>query len=104
MGRWQVVDPLGGAIDPVAEVTFADGSVRTIDSPLALMEAIADDPTARRLYAQKLVSYFTGRDPNDNDACMVDTIATRLSESGYGMLDVVVDLTQADSFRLRTVD
>ena len=103
VGSWQDIDPLGGPIDPVADVTFADGSVRTVGSPLELMQAIADDPVARHLYAQKLVSFFTGREPNANDACMVEDIATKLALDDYRLLEVVVDLTQADSFRLRTV-
>lgn len=104
VGSWQDVDPLGGPIDTTADVTFADGSVKTISSPLELMQAIAADPTARYLYAESLVSYFTGRAPNASDACAVDAIATKLATgSDYSMLDLVVDLTQMDSFRLRTV-
>ena len=104
VGSWQDVDPLGGDIDPTADVTFADGSVRTISSPLELMQAIAADPMARHLYAESLVSYFTGRAPNESEACAVDAIAAKLATgSDYTMLDLVVDLTQMDSFRLRTV-
>lgn len=33
-----------------------------------------------------------------------DELATKLADSGYSMLDLVVDLTQMDSFRLRTVE
>jgi len=104
VGSWQTVDPLGGPIDPVADVSFADGSVKTISSPLELMQAIVADPTARHLYAEKLVSFFTGRAPNAGDACAVDELATKLADTGYSMLDLVVDLTQMDSFRLRTVE
>lgn len=57
---------------------------------------------ARRLYAEALVAYFTGRQPNPNDACIVDNLAANLATDDYTLLDVVVDLTQADSFRLRT--
>jgi len=102
VGAWQNADRMGGDIDGTADVTFADGSVRTISSPLELMQAAAADPVARHLYAEQLVAFFTGRQPNASDACLVDGIATRLAEDGYTMLDLVVDLTQADSFRLRT--
>lgn len=104
-GAWQTIDPLGGPIDPTAEVTFADGSVKTVRSALELMQAIATDRTARRIYAEELVAFFTGRQPNANDACMVDLIAENLaSNDSYRLLDVVVDLTRADSFRLRTLE
>lgn len=105
VGSWQDIDPLGGPIDSTAEVTFADGSVRTVSSALELMQAITTDHAAQRIYAEKLVAFFTGREPNANDACMVDAIATKLASGGsYSLLDVVVDLTQVDSFRLRTVE
>ncbi len=103
VGSWQDTDPLGGPIDPTADVTFADGSVRTMGSALELMQAIAADPMARHLYAQNLVSFFTGREPNGYDMCMVGEIATKLAFDGYHLLDVLVDLTQSDSFRLRIV-
>lgn len=103
VGGWQTTDQLGGAIDSTAEVAFADGA-RTISSPLELMEAIADDPRARHLYAEKLVSFFTRREQNPGDACLVDDIATKLAADGYGMLDLIVELTQADSFRLRVAE
>jgi hypothetical protein len=66
------------------------------------MQAIAEDPAALHLYAEKLVTAFTGRYPHASDACLVDTIAANLADGGYGMLDPVVDMTQPDSFRVRT--
>lgn len=105
VGAWQTVDRYGGPIDTTANVTFADGSVRTISSPLELMEAIAEDPKARLVYAAKLVSFFTRRAPNVNDACLVNDVTSKLLEDrDYTMLDLIVDLTQADSFRLRTAE
>jgi hypothetical protein len=65
------------------------------------MEEISKTPLARRLYAEKSVSFATGRLPNPNDACTVERIDMKLSQDGYGMLDLLADLTQADSFRLR---
>jgi hypothetical protein len=50
---------------------------------------------------EKSVAFATGRLPNPNDACTVESIDMKLSQDGYGMLDLLADLTQADSFRLR---
>ena len=33
--------------------------------------------------------------------CVVDTISTKLGQGGYRILELLADLTQADSFRLR---
>jgi hypothetical protein len=54
------------------------------------------------MYAEKWVSFATGRQPNSNDACAVQDFDMKLSMEGYGVLDLLSDLTQVDSFRLRT--
>lgn len=104
IGGWQTVDPRGGAIDASVTtntVDFGDGKTKQITSALELMQEIARTPKSRQLYAQAWVSYAFGRDPNSNDRCVVEQFDTRLAESGYGILDLLADLTQADSFRVR---
>jgi hypothetical protein len=103
IGAWQDVDPLGGAIEASAEVTFSDTNTKLIETPLALMTELGTGPDAQRRYAQQLVSFTTGRSKNDHDACVVDMLGTKLSQDGYSIVHVLADLTQADSFRLRTV-
>jgi hypothetical protein len=104
IGKWQTVDPRGGAIDAsvtTATVNFGDGKTKEISSPAQLMQEIAEAPKARQLYAQAWVSYAFGRDPNANDRCVVDQLDTKLSQTGYSILNLLADLTQADSFRVR---
>jgi hypothetical protein len=103
IGNIQTVDQLGGAINPSATVTFSDGNAKTINTPLELMQEIANTPKAKRIYTENMVSYFTGRLPNGNDACTVDLLEANLTVDGYSVLNLIADLTQADSFRLRTV-
>ncbi|WP_437923714.1 DUF1592 domain-containing protein [Sorangium sp. So ce291] len=104
VGQLQTTDPLGGAID--ASVTtntidFGDGNVKEISSPAQLMQEIAQVQKAKQLYAQAWISYAFGRAPNGKDKCVVDMLDTKLSESGYSILNLMADLTQADSFRVR---
>ncbi len=107
VGKWQTVDPrssgdaVTGAIDSTATVNFGDGNVKTISSVRELMEEISRSALAKRIYAERVVSFTTGRLPNPNDECIVDVIDAKLTEDGYGILDLLADLTQADSFRLR---
>jgi Protein of unknown function (DUF1592)/Protein of unknown function (DUF1588)/Protein of unknown function (DUF1585)/Protein of unknown function (DUF1595) len=104
IGKWQTADPRGGAIDATvttASVNFGGGKTKQISSPLELMQEIAGTPKAKQLYAQAWVAYAFGRDPNANDQCVVDQLDTKLSEKGYSILNLLADLTQADSFRLR---
>jgi hypothetical protein len=104
IGKWQTIDPRGGAIDSTITtntVTFGDGKTKEISSPLQLMQEIAQTPKAKQLYAQAWVSYAFGRAPNANDRCLVDQLDTKLSQGGYSILNLLADLTQADSFRVR---
>lgn len=103
VGKWQDTDSLSGPIDPSGDVVFGDGSVVRVNNATDLMTAIANDANARHIYAERLVAYATGRLPNSNDACIVDTVDSKLSGDGYTFLSLLADLTQADSFRLRTV-
>jgi hypothetical protein len=101
IGAWQDMDPRGGAINSTATVTFSEANVKEVSSPLAFMEEISRTPLAKRLYAERAVSFATGRLPNPNDACTVDTVDLRLSAEGYTILKLLADLTQTESFRLR---
>jgi len=100
IGKWQDVDPRGGAINPVTEVNF-DGTPREVRNAQELMQLIATLPQAKAKYAAKWVSFAYGRDANPNDACMVDQLNAKLAQDTYPVLNVLADLTQADSFRLR---
>jgi hypothetical protein len=101
IGKWQTVDPRGGAINPAARVMFSQDHVKCIGSPLELMKEIVATPKANYLYAQKWVSFATRRLPNANDECIVELIASKLARQDYEILDLLADLTQTDSFRLR---
>jgi hypothetical protein len=109
IGEWQTVDRWGGDIDGTGEVLFqkAKGDVpeirKLISSPKELMTEIANGPTARHHYAEQWVSFATKRIPNGNDACTVEKLDASLNTDGYTILNLLADLTQADSFRLRTV-
>lgn len=101
IGKWQTTDLRSGAIDATASVDFGDGAKKDISSPVQLMEEIAKMPKAKELYAQAWVSYAYGRGANANDQCVVDDLKMKLNGTGYSILTLLADLSQADSFRLR---
>ena len=101
IGAWQTVDKLGnGPIDPVATVNFGDGNTKQIHNAQELMTELADIKKGQAMYAQNWVSFAYARDPNPNDQCVANSVATNLGANGP-ILNVLADLTQADSFRMR---
>lgn len=101
IGKWQDTDPLGGPINGTADVFFTQDASKPISSPLQLMQELVQGPATRRIYADRWVSFATGRPSNGNDRCLVDSLDVKLAMDGYTMLNLLADLTQADSFRLR---
>ncbi len=101
VGGVQVTDPRGGPIDTVADVTFGENDTRKINTPYELMAELVNAEGARRRYARQWVSFATGRSPNSDDECVVDTLTDRLASGAYSIRNVMTDLSQPDSFRLR---
>jgi hypothetical protein len=103
VGTWQDTDPLGGAINGTADVYFSPTDTKTITTPLQLMQEIAGLPEAQHHYAEQWVAFASGRNPNTNDACTVNSIGTNLAQPSYTIMNAMADYTQADSFSLRTL-
>ncbi len=101
IGQWQTTDQLGGAINAEATVDFGDGTVEDVTSPLQLMQGIAASPAGQATYAQYWTSFAYGRDPNPQDQCVADQIATSIGGGSYPILNILSDLTQADAFSMR---
>jgi hypothetical protein len=106
IGAWQTTEAsTGQPIDSVADVTIVDGQdpVR-ITTPAELMNAIANSPGAMKQYAKKWVSFAYERESDPLDACTVDQLATKMTAGGYTVLNLIADLSQTQSFRVRAVE
>jgi hypothetical protein len=57
-----------------------------------------------RMYAGRWVAYAYGREGNAADACVTDKVVTNMLNGAYPILNIISDLTQADSFRVRAVE
>jgi hypothetical protein len=102
IGAWQTTEKENGApINTVSSVPLNDENFVDVSGPADLMRAIAASPEGQRCYAQKWVQFAYERAVNAQDACTVDTLTTKLTSGGYTILNLVADLTQSDSFRLR---
>jgi hypothetical protein len=106
IGAWQTTEAgTGQPIDTVADVTIEDGAdLVRITNPTELMNAIANSPSAMKQYARKWVSFAYEREGDPLDACTVDQLATKMTTGGYTVLNLIADLTQTQSFRVRAVE
>jgi hypothetical protein len=106
IGAWQTTEAATGApIDTVADVTIVDGQdpVR-ISTPAELMNAIASSPGAMKQYARKWVSFAYEREGDPLDACTVDQLTAKMTAGGYTVMNLIADLSQTQSFRVRAVE
>lgn len=103
VGAVQTKDARGGDINTkVDSVAFPDGA-KAINDAQELMTAIAAGRETKNIYAGKLVSYGTGRDANAYDQCTTNVILAKLESGEYtNLASLLADITQHDSFRLRT--
>ncbi len=93
----------GAPIDTTAEVPM-DGRTVSVSGPGDLMTAIANSPQAQRCYAERWVEYAYQRVPNAADACVVESMAANIVQGDYTVQQLITDLTQSDSFRLRALE
>jgi hypothetical protein len=105
VGATQTTERLTGAtIDTSAEIALEfNGTAQPVANPAEMMNLIAHAPQASRFYAQSIVSSAFERLPNSNDACIVEDLGQKLAD-GYAIKDLLADLTQSESFLLRTVE
>jgi hypothetical protein len=66
-----------------------------------LMNKIADSPEAQQCYTQKLVQFAFDRALTAQDTCTVQSLAGKLTQPTYTVVNLMTDLTQTQSFRYR---
>jgi len=103
LGGVQATDPFSGAaVDTTASVIVGAKTVDVI-GPAQLFEAIASSPEANLCYARSWVQAAYARAITSEDSCVAEELATKLTAGGYRILDLIADLTLAQSFRHRAV-
>jgi hypothetical protein len=104
VGTWQTKDPDSGtAIDTTADVALDDTEehIVHVTGPAELMAALATAQGAKQQYASKWVSYAYQREGDPDDQCTVNQLAAKMTASGYTIQNLMTDLTQTLSFRVR---
>ncbi|HYQ01671.1 MAG TPA: DUF1592 domain-containing protein [Polyangiaceae bacterium] len=102
IGAWQTVDQLGGAIDAKATVKLGNGLQDVeVSSPRELMQAIAKAQKAQDQYVEAWISFAYRRPDSSLDHCLANDFEFRIHNGDYEVLNLITDLTQPDSFRMR---
>jgi hypothetical protein len=103
LGGYRTTDQFSGAaVDTSARVPIGAKSV-DVRGPKELFDAIASSPEANLCYARAWVQVAYERSVTSEDSCVAQDLAAKLTAGGYRILDLIADLTQADSFRRRAV-
>ncbi|HET9958915.1 MAG TPA: DUF1592 domain-containing protein [Polyangiaceae bacterium] len=102
IGTYQTVEKgTGATIDTKVTVPIGRNAVE-VTGAVDLMNKIAASPEAQACYAKKWVKFAYDRDLTSQDLCTVQSLATKMTQSGYTVLNLITDLTQSQSFRYRT--
>ncbi len=104
LGQWIETETVGESelpIDTAAEVLI-DGQSVSVDSPVALSEALASSQEGPHCLAESLARNMLGRELGDDDACMVKELSTRLAgedDAPTSVRDALIDFVVSDRFR-----
>lgn len=103
LGGQQPTDQFSGApVDSTASVVVGAKTVN-VTGPAELFEAIAGSPEANLCYARSWVQVAYARAITAEDSCVAEELSAKLTAGGYRILDLIADLTLAESFRHRAV-
>jgi hypothetical protein len=105
MGAFRTTETNGVPLDTTGDVIIEDGQPAVhVTNPAELMAAIASSRGAMRRYVERWVSFAYQREGDPMDGCTVDRLAAKITAGNYTVLNLIVDLTQTQSFRVRAVE
>jgi hypothetical protein len=89
---FRVEDPTGG-LDVAGEFS----------GPVELAERLGGSRTVADCVASKWYTYATYRSHQNEDECAVHDLKARFAEGDYDIRDLIVAITQSESFRLQRI-
>ena len=104
VGRHRTMETNGAPIDAQSDVLVGGDQTVTVSTPLQLMTELSQSASAQRHYAESWLEFAYERPPNEFDDCVVQQMGARITAGGYTILQLVTDLTQTESFKLRRVE
>ena len=100
LGRWQDTENGGLAIDASGSYKFADGTTKSWNDEVAMMQAFAGNSQAHTCFAKKLAGYGLQRNISTSDMPLLTSLTNASMGSGTNSVkQLIVQLVQSDSFR-----
>jgi hypothetical protein len=99
LGRYRTTD--GGLAVDATGAYVLDGSEKSFQNGLELVELMAGSQDAHRCYAKHWLYYLAGRLPDEADAATLDALAAQSSAENISTKDLVRALVQSESFLTR---
>lgn len=100
IGRARTTDN-GAPVDTTGSLVV-DGAPLEFVDPRSFAEELAGSRAAQACYAQRWIEFTYVRPVAHEDRCTIDDLAVRLSEDGYSVRDLLIDLVQTDAFSNRS--
>jgi len=94
-------DDNGWPIDAAVTLKI-DGADATVDGGVALAHAIADSEQGQRCYVTQWFRYANMRGETPDDQCTIDGLLAALADEGTPVQELMIALTQTNTFRHRT--
>ncbi|GAB4557391.1 MAG: DUF1588 domain-containing protein [Haliangiales bacterium] len=100
IGGWRD-DEDGHQLDTTGTLSMSGQTLEFADA-IDLSAALATNPQAQRCYLNQWFRYAYGRQETNTDVCTLNEIDVALQNNGYNIKELLVSLTQTQSFRYRT--
>jgi hypothetical protein len=96
LGRARDTDN-GAAVDTAGTFAMVAGDIAYSDAASFAAE-LAESEEAQSCYARRWIEFTYDRDAAREDRCAIEDLGARLSEPGYSVRDLLLDLVQTDAF------
>lgn len=101
VGRFRTEDEFGRTIDVTSEVEFTSDANGPISHAADLAKKLAASQQARDCFTTQIFRYSYGRAETQADSCAQKQLREKFAASGYRLQELIVSLTQTDTFLFR---
>ncbi|RLB47797.1 MAG: hypothetical protein DRJ42_24610, partial [Deltaproteobacteria bacterium] len=98
-GQYREMDVDGSPIDATGELIETLDIDGPIDGALELSEQLANSEEVRECVTRQWFRYALARPETEADACSIEDVRQKFSDSGYQIRELLLAITESDAFR-----